>query len=262
MKMIKINRIMTVAAVAAIILVGILAIGFDYRGAEAQNSTSSYTEHKDPGVVTDGGSGILSLGDTTSQDIEVACWAGQDYSNFDNDTGVNKLAIGNAWGKVTSGGTRSVSADAYFDGGSGDCADGEYAGAVDDQFYLELYLAHVVSIDYSSDYAGYFRYYIENVKEYTSTDCTGSYSSLATVYSSTDTYYSPSAPDGAVGVTTWKQADFDSDGGVYRIPVTYGSPKSGYRSYSYRVRAKVCLYSNWTTCTETYDDGCFYVYWV
>jgi hypothetical protein len=204
----------------------------------------------------------------TMNAYQFPCWAGQSFSLFtSSEYLVNKIILGNMWGKVTGNVTPSAWADAYFDSdGEGDCGWDHFAGIVRTGKYLEAYVEPVLAMDDTSTGYGYFTFKLMDVKMYTTTNCTGSYTSLTGSTATTNTYDNDGFTSPGAGITTWKQGDFDGYSS-YRVPVIWISyaASGSYRSYSYKLRTEVCT-NEYVPCPAENldvdeDTGCFYVYW-
>jgi hypothetical protein len=243
-------------------------------GAGAQDFESYGTEPYEEEPTTSGGSGVLSLGEyTTMDEYKVPCVVGQSYSPFDNSypiETINKVVVGNAWGRVTGAGSFSAWADAYDDSASGDCGNGDYAGGAFNDAVLELYVEPVFAMDSTSSDEAYFRFHLTDIKEYSTTDCTGSYSTLSESYAWTNTHSNDMGDDDDDVVTTWKQCEFDTGYSNSSCLIPHRGVShagyTGYKSYSYTVKAQVCSVNSWPCAaeylTEDTDTGCFYVNWV
>lgn len=258
-----------IIAAAAIWCVLILAIPtIIYSGMSSETSESAVDSTSDPSYepydeepAVDGGMGILSLGEYTTMDsYHVPCVTAQSSSAWDNTYPydyINKIILGNAWGKVVQGGSRSAWADAYYDSASGDCGWADYAGQMSNDYNFVMYIGPVFSMDSANDYGGYWKYRLR-VWEHESTNCTGATTSVGDVTKYAYTY------NLGVGTTTWLQADYNtSTPSVYDVPkvVKNSGAHTGYRSYSYTVDATTCWDSACSTSASDSDNGCFYVLW-
>jgi hypothetical protein len=246
-----------------------LVLWIGYGGAEEQDPCVKTQEPYDeePNVI--GEDGTLYLGDWAELiDFKVPCFVGQGLSPFDNSSPImpiNSIIVGNAWGKVTGSAAGDARADAYYDGETGDCDSGEYAGYVDNDEMFYLIVEPVIATDTTSSDAAWFRFSLTDIREYTTTNCTGSYTSLSSSYSYMNTNDNDMGRTGNE-VTTWKQCEFDSYGScVVPNRGMDDETKTGYRSYSYKIEAVVCETAFPCAAEDQIavgdDTGCFYVYW-
>jgi hypothetical protein len=260
----------------AIIICGIvltcaagLVLWIGYGGAEEQDPCVKTQEPYDeePNVI--GEDGTLYLGDWAELiDFKVPCFVGQGKSPFASDgSPINSLIVGNAWGKVTGNAAGAAWADAYYDGETGDCDSGEYAGYIDNDYPFYMIVEPVIATDTTGSDEAYFRFCLTDIREYTTTDCTGSYTSLSSSCSIVNTHDNDMGATPGNGITTWKQCEFDSNGSCLYPNRGISYPTlTGYRSYHYKIDAVVCEISTVPCPAENRiavgdDTGCFYVYW-
>ena len=249
-----------------------LVLWIGYGGAEEEDPCVKTQEPYDeePNVI--GEDGTLYLGDWAELiDFKVPCFVGQGKSPFDNSEpimGINSIIVGNAWGKITGVATGDARADAYYDGETGDCDSGEYAGYVDNDGLFYLIVEPVIATDTTTSDEAYFRFCLKDIREYTTTNCTGSYTSWSESCSTMNTHDNDMGATPGIGITTWKQCEFDSYANcVYPNRGMFDDTKTGYRSYSYKIETMVCDGDNWPLCPAgdqiavDSDTGCFYVYW-
>jgi hypothetical protein len=245
-----------------------LVLWIGYGGAQEQDTGVITPEPYEEEPTVSGANGTLDLGDWAEPiDFDVPCFVGQGKSPFAADgSPINSLIVGNAWGKVTGNAAGAAWADAYYDGETGDCASGEYAGYIDNDYPFYMIVEPVIATDTTSSDAAYFRFCLTDIREYTTTNCTGSYSSLSSSCSIMNTYDNDMGVQDN-GVTTWKQCEFDSNGSCLYPNRGISYPTlTGNRSYYYKIETVVCE-SSTVPCPAgdriavDSDTGCFYVYW-
>jgi hypothetical protein len=267
----KVAMIITGAILTSVLVLVLWGI---YGGAGAQDLEGSGAASYDEEPTVSGGVEPLSYGGFALMNgYYVPCNVGQSYSPFVNVSPVppvNKIILGNAWGSVWWTESFSAWADAYYDSdGEGDCEWGNFAGYADNDYILEMYVEPVLAMDSTTLDEAYFRFYLTDLRVYTSANCTGSYISFSGDYAWTDTHSDDMGSSGN-GVTTWKQCEFDTgvSNSSCRIPhrgiACDGC--TGYRSYYYKIKTLVCDYED-RPCTDQNstidcDTGCFYVNWV
>jgi hypothetical protein len=258
----------------AIIICGIiltcaagLVLWIGYGGAQEQDTGVIAPEPYEEEPTVNGENGILYLGDWAEPiDFKVPCFVGQGKSPFASDgSPINSLIVGNAWGRVTGSAAGAAWADAYYDGETGDCDSGEYAGYIDNDEPFYMIVEPVIATDTTSSDEAYFRFCLTDIREYTSTNCTGSYSSLSGYCSYMDTHTNDMGVSGNL-VTTWKQCEFDSNGNcLYPYRAISYPTLTAYRSYSYKIETVVCETAFPCAAGDQIavdsDTGCFYVYW-
>lgn len=195
----------------------------------------------------DGGPRGSTVGTSITTNGYAACWV-----SYCPVRERNRIPLGDAYGRYTSGG-RSAGADAYYD--SADCGDGSEGGAIDHGDSIEFFITKAYHIDEVSNDGGK-TYYRLRLDEYCGSGCASACTDI-TDKSDTASCLTTTSEQ------TWLEAiDIEGDTSDCHRPdivVSSGSswypPSRGTYGYEYLVESWVCD-SDGTGCTYGADTGC------
>jgi len=251
----------------ALVMTGVVVVAFAAGFAAPVSAQTTY----DPGGSGDAyysdeeamcyasgsGDGVLAFGDTITDDIRVPCYAQKD----DLCKMRYVINLGDYWGGRI-GGVRYHYPDAYH--ASGECGWGFYAGEVDNDYGLYMYLGNQSLIVGANQPATSVRTHLL-VDEYTGTNCTGTPMGMRWDFTGCCGLSGSGYVDMWFGGIHWCGTPDTDPGDCHAKDVEWIYPtQTGTRSYHYRISSWVYDTDSCSSgeSAEAYQEGCFWVNWV